>query len=111
MSSIWVNTSPLTADGLPALAWARNGVVPSAPGPRELAEYINFLLGYRLRVLASGSWTNADSPDFGAAGDNTTVRARSHVSPNATTVMIRMVLMRTETEGYTVPKGGGTITK
>lgn len=110
MPYIYTSPSLLVTDGRVSLQWARNGTAPSAFGMRSLASDINCLVGYRLRALAAQSFTNVDTPDFGQAGNDTTIRVRSCVSPNATSVRVRMVVMPTDSVTYATPRGYWVIT-
>ncbi|MEK7180385.1 MAG: hypothetical protein AAB706_02830, partial [Patescibacteria group bacterium] len=107
MAIIPVSTTLLTSAGLVPHNLARNGIPPSGPAVRAIADGVNFILGNRVRFLAAKYVKPAQS--YAVSGVQTTYRFRTRLTPNGTTVRIRMVLIPTDTH-TTTPAGWWVVT-
>ena len=107
MAIISITTALLNDAGLLPHNLARNGIPPSAPAVREIADALNCLLGRRMRFLSASHVPPAQS--YAVSGVQTTYRFRTHLSPNGTTVRIKMTLIPTDTH-TSLPKGWWVIT-
>ena len=107
MAIISITTALLNDAGLLPHNLARNGIPPSAPAVREIADALNCLLGRRVRFLSASHVPPAQS--YAVSGVQTTYRFRTHLSPNGTTVRIKMTLIPTDTHA-TLPTGWWVVT-
>ena len=72
--------------------WARNGIAPPGPGAADLAGYLNFLMGARVKTLFA-KFIDPTVPAGSPQTDQAYWTFACHTSPLATEVEVRLVVL------------------